>query len=107
MGHLLFAWLEKRADCGSVQGGLVDADDLKRHATAAGLDLPRFESCLDSGRFGDGVDEDLRSGQALGVTGTPAFFINGRLLSGARPFQDFKRLIEEELGGMMGREDSR
>jgi len=77
----------------------LTADDLKRHATAAGLDLPRFESCLDSGRFGDGVDEDLRSGQALGVTGTPAFFINGRLLSGARPFQDFKRLIEEELGG--------
>ena len=77
----------------------LSADDLKRHAATAGLDLPRFESCLDSGRFGDWIDEDVRSGQALGVTGTPAFFVNGRLLSGARPFQDFQQLIEEELRG--------
>ena len=41
----------------------------------------------------------MRSGKALGVTGTPAFFVNGRLLSGARPFQDFEELIEEELRG--------
>ncbi|HIC68759.1 MAG TPA: DsbA family protein [Candidatus Latescibacteria bacterium] len=77
----------------------LSADDLKRHAATAGLDLPRFESCLDSDRFGDWIDEDVRSGQALGVTGTPAFFVNGRLLSGARPFQDFEQLIEEELRG--------
>ena len=73
--------------------------DLKRHAATAELDLPRFEACLDSDRFGDRVDEDMQSGQALGVTGTPAFFVNGRLLSGARPFQDFEELIEEELRG--------
>jgi protein-disulfide isomerase len=43
------------------------------------------------------VDQDFSDGQKLGVRGTPAFFVNGRFLSGARPFEDFQQLIDEEL----------
>ena len=43
------------------------------------------------------VTSDHAAGQAAGVTGTPAFFINGRFLNGAQPFEAFKKLIDEEL----------
>ena len=49
-------------------------------------------------RNGDAVQDDSDDAAKLGVTGTPAFFINGRFLSGAQPFESFKRLIDEELG---------
>jgi protein-disulfide isomerase len=41
----------------------------------------------------------MKDGDEAGVNGTPAFFINGRMLSGAQPFETFKRIIDEELGG--------
>ena len=43
------------------------------------------------------IDKDLADGAAVGVNGTPAFFINGRMLSGAQPFEKFKEIIDEEL----------
>ncbi|MDH5657421.1 MAG: DsbA family protein [Spirochaetia bacterium] len=43
------------------------------------------------------ISEDISYGQSLGVTGTPAFFINGRMLSGALPFSEFEAIISEEL----------
>ena len=43
------------------------------------------------------VDADSKEAQELGVTGTPGFFVNGRFLSGAKPFEDFQALIDEEL----------
>lgn len=73
------------------------ADDLKRHAAAAGLDPAAFAACLDSGRTAPGVDADLESGAAQGVSGTPAFFINGLRLSGAQPFAAFQQVIDDEL----------
>ena len=79
------------------QRALEDAD-LKRHATEIGLDAESFNTCLDSGKFKNEVMQDQREGQQVGVTGTPAFFVNGRFLSGARPFEDFKSLIDQELG---------
>ena len=44
------------------------------------------------------LDADTSEASKLGVTGTPAFFVNGRFVSGAQPFETFKRLIDEELG---------
>src|SRR5207244_8081492 len=72
--------------------------DLKRTAAALGLDTARFNACVDSHQYKDVVDADLKAGQEAGVTGTPAFFINGRELTGAQPFEAFKRIIDEELG---------
>ena len=43
------------------------------------------------------VDADIKAGEEAGVNGTPAFFINGRMLSGAQPFEAFKKIIDEEL----------
>ena len=46
------------------------------------------------------VKKDFADGQAAGVRGTPAFFINGRPLSGAQPFSEFQKIIEEELANI-------
>jgi protein-disulfide isomerase len=43
------------------------------------------------------VEADARDGDAVGVNGTPAFYINGRMISGAQPFEVFKKLIDDEL----------
>lgn len=72
-------------------------DQLKAYAQEVGLDLTSFERCL-SGRVHEAaVQRDVDDGVRLGVTGTPAFFINGRLLSGAQPVESFARAIDEEL----------
>lgn len=71
--------------------------DLSKYATQLGMDAPGFKQCLDSGEFKAAVQPDADEGDRLGVRGTPAFFINGRLLSGAQPESDFARIIDEEL----------
>ncbi|MSO56769.1 MAG: thioredoxin [Acidobacteria bacterium] len=63
-------------------GKLSDAD-LKQTAAALGMDSPRFNRCVDEHKYHSAVDADAQAGGEAGVTGTPAFFINGRLLSGA------------------------
>jgi len=78
------------------QTKLSDAD-LKQAATELGLDIAQFNACVDSHKYGAMVDADLAAGQEAGVDGTPAFFINGRLISGAQPFDQFKKIIDEEL----------
>jgi protein-disulfide isomerase len=75
----------------------ADAADLKSYATEVGLDVQAFEKCVASGKFRDVVQKDVEEGTRLGVTGTPSFFINGRLLSGAEPFERFATIIDEEI----------
>jgi protein-disulfide isomerase len=75
---------------------LGDAD-LKQHAAALGLEAGKFNACFDSHKYKAHVDADVQAGEEAGVNGTPAFFVNGRMLSGAQPFESFKRLIDEEL----------
>jgi protein-disulfide isomerase len=71
--------------------------DLKKRAGSLGLNLTTFSSCLAY----EGADAEIRSamesGRQLGVTATPTFFINGRMLVGARPIDQFEQVIEEEL----------
>ncbi|MBI4158558.1 MAG: DsbA family protein [Candidatus Yanofskybacteria bacterium] len=80
-------------------GGTVqfDANDLKRWAGELGLNAGEFNSCLDSEKYAEEVNNDSQDGQASGVSGTPGFFINGRLVVGAQPFSVFKVIIDEEL----------
>jgi len=75
---------------------LADAD-LKQHASQLGLDRAQFDACVDSRKHRAAVEADIQAGGEAGVNGTPAFFINGRLLSGAQPFEAFKQVIDEEL----------
>jgi protein-disulfide isomerase len=75
----------------------LDVPDLKKHAAALGLDTAAFDACLDSGRHAALVEEDSEEGARLGVSGTPAFFIDGRPLVGAQPFDAFADIIDDEL----------
>jgi protein-disulfide isomerase len=74
-------------------------DDLKAHATTLGLDAAKFNECLDSGKNAKAIQDDIAAGKKVGVTGTPAFFINGVMLSGAQPIEEFKKVIDAELSG--------
>jgi protein-disulfide isomerase len=73
-------------------------EDLKAYAKLAGLNIQSFETCFSSSKYKAAVEKDIEEGKRLGVTGTPAFFINGRLLSGAQPLDAFVRMIDDELG---------
>ena len=75
----------------------LSPDDLKQYAAQTGLDAAKFEACLSSGVHKAAVQRDVDEGARLGITGTPAFFINGRALTGAQPLEAFVRVIEEEL----------
>jgi protein-disulfide isomerase len=72
---------------------------LKEHAKGLGLDAGKFDKCLDGGDKAKLVEDSKKAGEELGVTGTPHFFINGRPLSGAQPFEEFKKVIDLELRG--------
>ena len=72
-------------------------DNLKKHAADLKLNTEEFNTCLDSGKHAAAVAKDAQEGAAAGVSGTPAFFINGRLASGALPFSSFQDMIEEAL----------
>ena len=69
----------------------------KGFAKDLGLNATAFEVCLSSGKYQAAVKKDIEEGNRLGVTGTPAFFINGRIISGAQPLEAFARVIDDEL----------
>ena len=76
--------------------------DLKKEtlhelAGKAELDVAAFDACVAERRHQARVEADLQAGQAAGVSGTPAFYVNGIPLSGARSVEDFVKLIEREL----------
>ena len=71
--------------------------NLKEHAAALGLDLPKFNECLDSGKHAGIVNTDFQYGNQVGVSSTPTMYINGRPVVGAQPFEMFQQIIDEEL----------
>ena len=98
------------ADCAGVQGAYWKFhDDLfsgqygfgrtayEQYAKDLGLDTAAFTACLDSHQFKAEVEADAEDAANAGLSSTPSFAINGRLLVGALPFADFKSVIDEEL----------
>src|SRR3989344_1952564 len=98
------------AECAADQGKFWEMHDimfanqnnlytnsLKQYAKDIGLNTDDFNSCLDSGAMKPLVDNDLRDGGEAGVRGTPAFFGNGRLKSGAQPFRVFDSAVKNAL----------
>lgn len=73
--------------------------DLKRYAQQLGLDTRRFNDCVDSHKYQASVEADVQEGNRLHVSGTPTFFINGRVLVGAQPFEAFQAAINGAGGG--------
>ncbi|MBW3015759.1 DsbA family protein [Candidatus Woesearchaeota archaeon] len=86
--------------------GALTVDDLKGYAEELELDIDAFNDCLDSGEKEAKVSADMAEGQKYGVSGTPAFFINGNLVSGAQPFENFKAAIDAELESAGDTQDS-
>ena len=77
-----------------VKGGV---SSFKEFAVDLGLDATKFNDCLDSGKYVSEVKKDMADGSAAGISGTPGFIINGKLISGAQPFSVFEQIIEAEL----------
>ncbi len=71
--------------------------DLEKYAQEMQLPEAKVKAALDSDKFAKDIEADVKQGNKLGANGTPAFYINGRNLSGAQPFEAFKAVIDEEL----------
>lgn len=70
---------------------------LKATAGKLGLDQKQFDQCLDQNKHLAAIEGDIAAGKQAGVTGTPAFFINGRPVNGAQPASSYEQVIDEEL----------
>ncbi|HTJ45863.1 MAG TPA: thioredoxin domain-containing protein [Kofleriaceae bacterium] len=77
--------------------GMVDRAFVEMIGAELGLDMNRFRADLDAGTFRGEVQSDEEAAIALGVTGTPTFFINGRPVHGNAPLRDFTDIVDEEL----------
>ncbi|QQG44757.1 MAG: thioredoxin domain-containing protein [Candidatus Roizmanbacteria bacterium] len=77
----------------------LSVDNLKNYAKNLKLDQNKFNACLDKGQKKDALTADLNQGSNLGVRGTPGFFVNGKFLGGAFPFEFFKEIIDKEING--------
>lgn len=75
----------------------IKPDNLRQYAQDLGLDMTRFDEDFTDLSNAQLIDADKKEAASMGVTGTPGFFINGRFLRGAKPFEDFAKLINEEL----------
>jgi protein-disulfide isomerase len=75
----------------------IKGPDLTRYAEELGLDMKRFQDAVAKEKFKPVVDADAAEAASMGVTGTPAFFVNGKYLSGAKPVEEFAKIINAEL----------
>jgi protein-disulfide isomerase len=74
----------------------LSTPDLASRATKLGLDVPAFTACVESDRHDSGIVGDHETGRALGIQGTPTFFVNGMRLQGSPTREDLDALILQE-----------
>ena len=72
-------------------------------AREIGLDVPKWKEAIDSHSGQAAIQADMSAGNSVGANGTPTFFINGRRLVGARPFESFKQIIDAELSSKVAK----
>ena len=75
----------------------LSSADMESYAAQIDLNLDVWKKCFESKKYQYQIESDQKASVALGARGTPAFFINGRFISGAQPYEKFKALIDEEL----------
>jgi protein-disulfide isomerase len=80
----------------------LDRASLEKYAQELGLDMNKFKADLDANKYKSAIESETKEGQAVGVNGTPAVFINGRKISGAYPLETFKKIVDEELSKKEG-----
>jgi len=71
-------------------------ENFEKYAKELGLDYEKLKKDMEDPALQKKVKEQQQQGMTLGARGTPAFFINGRFLSGAQPVDNFKKIIDEE-----------
>ena len=81
--------------------GRIDRAGAELVARELGLDMLKFRADLDSGAYRSAIAADEADARALGVTGTPMFFINGRPLEGNKPLRQFAEVVDEELARVL------
>ncbi len=77
--------------------GALDDESLKTYASELGLNTNNFNSCFESRKYKSEVEKDTSDGRSYGVSGTPTFFINGKKMVGAQPYDAFRQEIEAAL----------
>ena len=77
-------------------------ENFKKWAGDLKLDVAKFESCRSADTHKAAIDKTIEAGQEVGVSGTPAFFVNGVMITGAQPYEVFEQLIEGELARRAG-----
>jgi len=75
----------------------LSVDELKKKAAKLGMDSEKFNACLDADKYFADIRKDVVEGSKNGISGTPAMFINGRLLVGNQSYGDIQKIIEDEL----------
>jgi len=75
----------------------LELAQLKSLAQTMKLDTEAFDKCLDSGQFSAMIKDQLTEASALQVEGTPSFLVNGRFIGGGMNYEDFKKLVDEEI----------
>jgi protein-disulfide isomerase len=80
----------------------LDRTSLDKYAEELGLNMAKFKAAMDSNKYSAQIEADSAEGMRVGANGTPTFFINGRTVVGAVPFDNFKRVIDEELKKTQG-----
>jgi protein-disulfide isomerase len=75
----------------------LDRPSLDKYAQEIGLNMAKYKAAMDQHLYKQQIEDDSKAGTAVGASGTPAFFINGQSLSGAQPFDAFKKVIDAEL----------
>ena len=75
----------------------LSVEDLKKYATEVGLDAAALEVALNSNKYAAAVKADTEDASKAGISGTPSFLINGKLVVGALPIDAFKKEIDAAL----------
>ena len=75
----------------------LSRDKYLQIAAEIGLDVKKFTDDIDTHVYKQSIDAQAAEAMKVGATGTPASFVNGRYLSGAQPYEAFKKLIDEEI----------
>jgi protein-disulfide isomerase len=75
----------------------LSPENYEKWAGEVGVDAGRWKKCFADNKYKARIEEDQKVSMQLGARGTPAFFVNGRFLSGAQPQPAFEALIDEEM----------
>jgi protein-disulfide isomerase len=75
----------------------LSRETIVAQAEAMEMDVERFTQCLDEGTYREQVEADADEARGFGITGTPGFLVNGRVITGAQPFEAFTAVIDDEL----------